>query len=107
MKRWAIVEGGGLEGGCDAIDKAKIGDPGSHPPSDCPCGGPRTEANMSGEELYYAANHGNTEDVRRLLAQKAPLEYGKVRHRPYRKSTTHRPAHAGALCVAKGAAERA
>ena len=53
---------------------------------------------MSGEELYYAANHGNTEDVRRLLAQKAPLEYGKVRHRPYRKSTTHRPAHAGALC---------
>ena len=55
----------------------------------------------SGEELYYAAFSGNTEDVRRLLAQKAPLEYKDghhVRHRPYRKSTTHRPAHAGALC---------
>ena len=53
---------------------------------------------MSGKELYIAARDGNTEDVRRLLAQKAPLEYKNVRHRPYRKSTTHRPAHAGALC---------
>ena len=49
-------------------------------------------------KLYDASRGGNTEDVRRLLAQKAPLEYGKVRHRPYRKSTTRRPAHAGALC---------
>ena len=52
----------------------------------------------SGEELYNAAEAGKTEKVRRLLAKKAPLEYSHVRHRPYRKSTTRRPAHAGALC---------
>ena len=52
----------------------------------------------TGKALYDAARDGKTEDVRRLLAQKAPLEYKGVRHRPYRKSTTHRPAHAGALC---------
>ena len=53
---------------------------------------------MSGSELFYAARDGKTEEVRRLLAQKAPLEYKNVRHRPYRKSTTHRPAHALSLC---------
>ena len=58
---------------------------------------------MSG---YKLARAGKTKEVRRLLAQKAPLEY-KVRHRPYRKSTTRRPAHALSLSVAKGGAERA
>ena len=62
---------------------------------------------MSGKELYIAARDGKTEEVRRLLAKKAPLEWKGVRHRPYRKSTTRRPAHALSLCVAKGAAERA
>ena len=61
-----------------------------------------------GYKLYRAAQNGKTEDVRRLLAKKAPLEWNHVRHRPYRKSTTHRPAHALSLSlVAKGAAERA
>ena len=59
---------------------------------------------MSGEELFNAAAHGKTEDVRRLLAEKAPIEYKNVRHCP-QKSTTRRPAHA--LSVAKGGAERA
>ena len=53
---------------------------------------------MAGSELYSAARDGKTEEVRRLLAKKAPLEWNHVRHRPYRKSTTRRPAHAGALC---------
>ena len=61
----------------------------------------------AGVELYNAARDGKTEEVRRLLAQKAPLEYkGGVRHRPYRNA---QPAarHTRALSVAKGAAERA
>ena len=68
----------------------------------------KVAAERAGYELYNAAEAGKTEDVRRLLAKKAPLEYKRgVRHRPYRKSTTHRPAHALSLCVAKGGAERA
>ena len=61
---------------------------------------------MSGMELYNAARDGKTEDVRRLLAQKAPLEWKAVRHRPPQR-TTRRPAHALSLSVAKGGAERA
>ena len=52
-------------------------------------------------ELYIAARDGQTEDVRRLLAQKAPIEWNHVRHRPYRKSTTHHPAHALSLSCGK------
>ena len=60
----------------------------------------------SGKELFNAAANGRTEDVRRLLAQKAPLEgkYG-VRHRPPQKHNP--PPGTRALYVAKGAAERA
>ena len=59
-----------------------------------------------GQKLWLAAANGETEDVRRLLAEKAPLEYDGVRHRPYRKAQpTAR--HTRALSVAKGAAERA
>ena len=57
-------------------------------------------------ELYDAAVLGNTEDVRRLLAQKAPVEYKDVRHHPP-QSTTHPPPGTRALSVAKGGAERA
>ena len=61
---------------------------------------------MSGSDLYIAAVDGKTEDVRRLLAEKVPLEWKEVRHRPPQR-TTRRPAHALSLSVAKGAAERA
>ena len=65
----------------------------------------------AGEELYNAARDGDprwgkTEDVRRLLAEKAPLEgkYG-VRHHPPQKHNP--PPGTCALSVAKGGAERA
>ena len=56
------------------------------------------ELHVSGKALYNAASAGKTADVRRLLKKKAPLEYkSEVRHRPYRKSTTRRPAYALSL----------
>ena len=58
-----------------------------------------------GEKLYWAARDGKTEDVRRLLAEKAPLEYKDVRHHP--PQTHNPPPSTRALSVAKGAAERA
>ena len=63
-----------------------------------------------GRALYDAAVHrglrdGKTEDVRRLLAQKAPLEWKNVRHRP--PQTHNPPPGTRALSVAKGGAERA
>ena len=63
------------------------------------------ETKMSGNALYNAASAGKTEDVRRLLAEKAPLEYKDVRHRPPQKHNP--PPGTRALSVAKGGAERA
>ena len=60
---------------------------------------------MSGSELFYAARDGKTEEVRRLLAQKAPLEWKTVRHHPPQKHNP--PPGTRALSVAKGGAERA
>ena len=59
-----------------------------------------------GKALFDAASAGKTEDVRRLLAEKAPLEYkDEVRHHPPQKHNP--PPGTRALSVAKGGAERA
>ena len=49
-----------------------------------------------GHKLYDAAADGKTEDVRRLLAEKVPIEYKNVRHCPPRKAILSR-AHTRAL----------
>ena len=56
-----------------------------------------------GGKLYSAAMYGRTEDVRRLLAEKAPLEYNK----DPREHIVTRAQHTRSLSVAKGGAERA
>ena len=62
---------------------------------------------MSGEKLFDAARDGKTEEVRRLLAEKAPLEWkNPVRHHPLQR-TTRRPAHALSVCGKRRRAERA
>ena len=68
-------------------------------------GATQKEFRMSdpGEKLYFAAANGKTEEVRRLLAEKAPLEYNK----DPREHIVTRAQHTRSLSVAKGGAERA
>ena len=59
------------------------------------------DASDPGHKLYDAAADGNTEDVRRLLAEKEPLEYKNVRHCPPRSYTLSRT-HTRSLLLAAG-----
>ena len=57
----------------------------------------RRQGGESGRGAVQRARDGKTEDVRRLLAQKAPLEWSMCAT-ALPQSTTRRPAHALSLC---------
>ena len=53
-----------------------------------------------GEQLYKAAEAGDTQRVRQLIASKADLEWKDVRRRPKRASPLRMLRDCAALCVA-------